>query len=70
MKIGSCRLHCVAAITSQIDTACRGHTHEQPDLFSTKKAVSDFGAMFVVFSWFLSFILQFEALFDGNRALI
>ena len=44
--------------------------YEQPDLFSTKKAVSDFGAIFAVFSWFLSFILLFEALFYGNRALI
>ena len=42
---------------------------ERPDLFSTKKAVSDVGAIFAVFSCFLSFILLFEALFYGNRAL-
>ena len=44
--------------------------YEQPDLFNTKKAVSDFGAFFPVFSWFLLLILLFEALFYGNRAFI
>ena len=33
------------------------------------QAVSDFGAIVAVLSWFLSFRLLFEALFDGNRTL-